>query len=210
MKRHEISETSSPDVGDALSVVALSSRRTGRFRAVLALGTVVGLGALATMAAFSDEATVTADLTAGTLDITVDGEQGEPVPYALSIPGSDAMVPGQTLHVPLEVANVGNVDAELSMSVDVDPDGSPQNATDDLRLAIAHTNGIACDAGVVTADATPYSADGPIGDAAFVDVALGGGEALDMCLAITLPASVSGTGGGSSDVELTFLADQAV
>lgn len=208
MKQHDGDQRLSVH-GDALSVTALTRSRRGRIRAVLALGTVLSLGTLATMAAFSDEATVTATLTAGTLDITVDGEEGQPVPYALAISGSGAMVPGDTLHVPLEIANVGTVDADLAMSVEVEGDGSSPNATDDLRLVIAHTTGDDCDATVVTADASPYSADGPLAAAAFSGVELDGGDAIDLCLAITLPSSVTGTGGGSSDVELTFLAEQA-
>src|SRR5690606_38875257 len=110
---------------------------------------------------------------------------------------------------PLEVANVGTVDAELSMSVAVTPDGTTDNATNDLRLTIAHTVGTACDAAVVAADPTPYVASGPVGDAAMAEVDLGGGDSIQLCLAVELPASVTGTGGGSSDVELAFLAEQA-
>ncbi|HLU43051.1 MAG TPA: TasA family protein [Microthrixaceae bacterium] len=184
-------------------------RRGRRVRAVLALGSVVGLGVVATSAAFSDRATVTAQLTAGTLDITVDGAQGNPVPYPLTFPGAEAIAPGQTVYAPLEVANVGTVDADLSMSTTVTPDGTPQNATDDLEMTVVHTAGSSCDAAVVAADPAPYVAPGPVADATFEDVPLAGGGALDLCFAVTLPASVTGTGGGGAEVVLELLAEQA-
>lgn len=186
-----------------------AGRRRGRIRAVLALGIVLGVGALSTTAAFSDTATVSAAFTAGTLDITVDGDEGNPTPYVLSFTGADAMAPGDTVYSPLNVANVGTVDAELSMTVAVTPDGSTPNATDDLTLVVAHTTGTACSSVVVAADTSPYSPAGPIADAELSSVALAGGADVDLCLAVTLPSSVTGTGGGASDVELRFVADQA-
>ena len=197
-----------PLPGDPSGEIELR-RRPGRIRALLAAGSVLGAGVIATSAAFSDSAEVTASFTAGTLDITVDEEQGNPTPYALTFTGADAMAPGETVHSPLRVANVGTVDAELSMAVAATPDGTTPNATDDLRLVVAHTTGTACDAGVVAADATPLVGDGPLGAAAFAEVELDGGAHQDLCLAVTLPASVTGTGGGATDVELSFTADQA-
>ena len=184
-------------------------RRPGRIRALLAAGTVLGAGVIATSAAFSDSAEVTASFTAGTLDLTVDGEEGNPTPYLLTFTGADALVPGRTVHSPLRVANVGTVDAELSMTVAATPDGSTTNVTDELRLVVAHTTGTACDAGVVAADAAPLVADGPLPAASFAEVELDGGAHRDLCLAVTLPASVTGIGGGATEVELSFVADQA-
>ena len=184
-------------------------RRPGRIRALLAAGSVLGLGVIATSAAFSDSAEVAASFTAGTLDLTVDGEEGNPTPYVLSFTGADAMVPGQTVHSPLRVSNVGTVDADLSMAVATTPDGSIPNATDDLRLVVASTTGTACDAGVVASDPAPLVADGTLGSATFTGVQLDGGAHRDLCLAVTLPASVTGTGGGATDLELAFTADQA-
>lgn len=194
---------------DLSTPVEVTGRRRGRVRALLAVGTVLGVGVLGTSAAFSDSATVEATFTAGTLDITVDDEQGNPTPYTVSFTGADAMAPGETVYSPLRVDNVGTVDAELSLTVTATPDATPSNATTSLRMTIVHTTGTACDAGVVTADASPYSADGPIGTRTFSDVELDGGDGVDLCLAVELPSSVTGTGGGASDVTLAFLATQA-
>jgi predicted ribosomally synthesized peptide with SipW-like signal peptide len=196
-------------VDDPANGVEFTRRRSGRRRSVLALGTLLGLGLLATTAAFSDSAEVTANFTAGTLDITVNDDDGAPTPYVLSFSGADAMVPGQTVHTPLTVANVGTVDADLSMSAEVEPDGSSPNATDSLRMVIAHTAGAVCDASVIAADTAPYSGDAPVSDASFDGVPLSGGQSIDLCIAVTLPGEVTGTGGGSSDVQLSFLAVQA-
>jgi len=194
--------------GDGSDAIELR-RRPGRIRALLAAGSVLGAGVIATSAAFSDSAEVTASFTAGTLDITVDGEEGNPTPYALTFTGADAMAPGETVHSPLRVTNVGTVDAELSLAVTATPDGTGPNATDDLRLVVARTAGAVCDAAVIAADAAPLVADGALGAATFTGVELDGGAHQDLCLAITLPASVTGTGGGATDVELAFTADQA-
>lgn len=188
--------------------VWVAERPRGRVRALLAVGCMLGLGAVGTSAAFSDTATVTAGFTAGTLDITVDGEEGNPTPYVMTFAGADAMAPGDTVHAALRVTNVGDVDAVLSMTVDVTADGTPQNATDDLQMAIAHTTGTSCDATVVAADAAPYSPAGPIGAAGIAATSLAGGTDLDLCFAVTLPSSVTGTGGGASDIVLAFLAEQ--
>jgi predicted ribosomally synthesized peptide with SipW-like signal peptide len=198
-----------PQTPIGLPACEVTRRRRGRLRSLLALGTVLGVGALGTSAAFSDSAEVTASFTAGTLDITVDDEQGDPVPYTLVFPGGDVIAPGGTVHAALEVANVGNVDALLSLAVAATFDGTPSNATTDLRMVVAHTTGTACDATVVSADLAPYSPDGPLGSAGFSGVALGGGDHVDLCFAVTLPLSVSGTGGGSTTVDLAFTAEQA-
>jgi predicted ribosomally synthesized peptide with SipW-like signal peptide len=187
----------------------VTRRRRGRWRSLLALGTVLGVGALGTSAAFSDSAAVTASFTAGTLDITVDGNHGHPVPYTLDFPGGDVIAPGETVHAALEVANIGNVDALLSLAVAATLDGSPSNATSDLRVVVAHATGNSCDATVVAADPTPYSPDGPLGSAGFSGVALDGGDHVDLCFAVTLPLSVTGTGGGSTTLDLAFTAEQA-
>lgn len=194
---------------DLSASIEVTHRRPGRVRALLALGTVLGIAVVGTTAAFSDSAAVAAEFTAGTLDITVDGQQGNPTPYVVSFVGADAMAPGDTVFAPLRVANVGSVDADLSLDVEATPDGTVPNVTTQLQLTIVHTTGTACNAGVVTADADPYIATGAIDGATFTGVDLDGGDGVDLCLAVELPASVTGTGGGASDVLLTFVADQA-
>ncbi len=174
-----------------------------------AVGGVVGLGAVLTSAAFSDSAEVTAGFTAGTLDITVDGEQGNPVPYELEFVGADRIAPGDVVYAPLEVANVGDVDADLSMSTTSTRDPLGPDTPDALLMTVVPTTGTACDAGVVAAATTPYASDVALGAAAFSDVALAGGDATDLCIAVSLPSSVVGTGGGTASVTFDLLAEQS-
>lgn len=186
-------------------------RRTwpDRARVALAVGGVLGLGAVLTSAAFSDSAEVNAGFTAGTLDITVDGDEGNPVPYDLVFAGADRITPGDVVYAPLEVANVGNVDAELSMSVTSTRDPLGPATPDSLRMTVVPTTGTACDADVVADAVSPYATDVPLGSAAFAGVALDGGDATDLCVAVSLPSSVVGTGGGTASVTFEFLAEQA-
>lgn len=207
--RPEQTTTSETIHAHAAAPFEVTRRRTGRLRGVLALGTVVGIGAVGTLAAFSDSATVSAGFTAGTLDIQVDGEEGNPTPYAVVFTGADAMAPGDTVYAPLRVSNVGTIDADLSLGTDVSLTPETPNATEDLSVTVAHTTGTDCDAAVIDADASPYVEDAAIDSATFSSVPLAGGADLDLCIAVTLPGSVTGTGGGASDLELEFLAEQA-
>ena len=180
-----------------------------RARMVLAVGGIVGLGAVLTSAAFSDSAEVTAGFTAGTLDITVDGEQGNPVPYELVFAGADRIAPGDVVYSPLEVANVGDVDAELSLTTTSTRDPLGPDTPDAQLLTMVPTVGTACDAGVVAAATSPYADDVPLDGASFTGVPLAGSDAVDLCIAVSLPSSVVGTGGGTAEVTFDVLAEQA-
>ncbi len=170
---------------------------------------VAGLGAVMTSAAFSDSAEVTAGFTAGTLDITVDGEQGNPVAYELVFAGADRIAPGDVVYAPLEVANVGDVDALLSMSTSSTRDPLGPDTPDELRMTVVPTTGDDCDADVVADAATPYATDVALGSAGFADVELDGGASTDLCIAVSLPSTVVGTGGGTAEVTFELLAEQA-
>ncbi len=180
-----------------------------RLRILLGVGGVLALGGILTSAAFSDSAEVTAGFTVGTLDITVDGEQGNPVPYELVVAGADRIAPGETVYSPLEVANIGDVDADLSLATSLELDPLGPDTPEELLMSVVPTTGTACDAGVVAGAVAPYAIDEPIGSVAFADVPLAGGDAVDLCIAVGLPDSVVGTGGGSATVTFDFVAEQA-
>lgn len=172
--------------------------------------TVVGLfgaGVLLTGAAFSDSAEVTAGFTAGTLDIVVNGDQGNPVPYELTFVGGDRIVPGQTVYAPLEVENVGDVDALLTMTASMVVDPGP-DTPEELTVAIVGTTGATCDAATVATPSVTYSPSGAIDSAAISATPLAGGGSLELCFAVELPDTVIGTGGGSSTATFDFVAEQ--
>jgi predicted ribosomally synthesized peptide with SipW-like signal peptide len=87
---------------------ALSSTRA---RALLTLGMVLGLGAMTTLAYWTDTATVTTgSFTSGTLNLKVDGNEGNPTAYSLTTFTAANLVPGESVAGSFAVQNTGNVD----------------------------------------------------------------------------------------------------
>lgn len=91
--------------------VRRSPRRSGRVRAVLSLGIVLGLGAVSTMAFWTDTATVsTGGFVAGTLDLRVDGaNEGKPAPYVANQLSALNLAPGESVAASFTVNNAGSV-----------------------------------------------------------------------------------------------------
>ncbi|MEN0072066.1 MAG: hypothetical protein AAGC63_13870 [Propionicimonas sp.] len=80
---------------------------------------VVGLlaaGAQASGADFNDLVQVGVDAKAGSLDINVDGEQGNPTPVTRALP-LDKMKPGDATSITLDVRNTGSLPAVVTASV---------------------------------------------------------------------------------------------
>lgn len=76
------------------------------------LGAVaLGLGGQGTHAYWADSDGVSGgSFTSGTLDLTVDGVQGNPTSYVKTNLALGAMVPGESVAAPLVLANAGGVD----------------------------------------------------------------------------------------------------
>lgn len=201
------SGTNIPD--DHGSALRTRSRRT---RAVLALGTVVGIGAALTSAAFSDRAEVTSTFTAGTLDISLDEtQQGNPTPYSVTFTGAGAMKPGDVVYDDLTVNNDGSLKAYVSMDAELVADtdnGENQDSTEALLVSIGvMSDGDTCDA-TFDFEAAPVE-DSPVANASITDLIDDGmeaGSSVDLCFAVELPDSGAdqGSGGGSADAIFTF------
>jgi predicted ribosomally synthesized peptide with SipW-like signal peptide len=86
-------------------------RRRGRVRALLTLGLAVGLGTVATLAYWSDQATwSTGPISSGTLDVTLDGNlAGQGGTYTQSSFTLSDMIPGESVASAVTVANGGSV-----------------------------------------------------------------------------------------------------
>lgn len=93
------------------------TRSTGRIRALLALGGVLGLGAVSTLASWTDDATATAQFTSGTIDLALDGAQGNPDPYKLTSLTVDDFKPGDSRAATLPVQNAGTLPFTYRMTV---------------------------------------------------------------------------------------------
>lgn len=84
--------------------------RSTPVRAVLSLGVVLGLGAVGTLAYWTDDATLTGGtFTAGTLDVKLDGSDNNPSGFATNFALSN-MQPGESKAVVVQVQNVGSLD----------------------------------------------------------------------------------------------------
>lgn len=179
-------------------------RPSGRLAlAVLALAgaVVVLMGGQGTFAFWTDEATVsTGSLSAGKLDLTVDGQQGRPSPYVKTDLALGAMVPGESVARIVTVANVG--DAPLTWVPQVSKGGG---------LGPALTVEMTVGTGVTVNNTTAYPRTGtctggtPIGAGA-TSAPLPKGESRQLCVKVTLPASTGnefqGATGGSVTLAL--------
>jgi predicted ribosomally synthesized peptide with SipW-like signal peptide len=86
-------------------------RRRGRIRALLTLGAALGLGAVGTLAYWSDQATLsTGPISSGILDLTLDGSlPGQGGTYTQSSFALSNMIPGESVASAVTVANGGSV-----------------------------------------------------------------------------------------------------
>ncbi|MBD8585032.1 hypothetical protein IFT90_10740 [Frigoribacterium sp. CFBP 8766] len=94
-----------------MSAATASSRAhrlsvSGKVRAVLALGTVLGLGTVATLAAFTDTVTATGSFSTGTLDLKLNDQD---VTTALTGLTMTAAKPGDSTYALLTVRNGGSL-----------------------------------------------------------------------------------------------------
>ncbi|AOW92869.1 hypothetical protein BFN03_09760 [Rhodococcus sp. WMMA185] len=85
-------------------------------RAVASLGIVFGLGAIGTLAAWSDTATATSGVfSTGSIDLQLDGEQGNPDAYAFATLTKENMSPGERVAAELPVENTGTTPFNYTM-----------------------------------------------------------------------------------------------
>lgn len=81
-----------------------------RTRALLTLGVVLGLGSVSTLAYWTDQATVnTGTFSSGTLNLKVNGDEGNPTPYAWTTFNASNLVPGESVAASFNVQNTGSV-----------------------------------------------------------------------------------------------------
>ncbi|MGO4201772.1 TasA family protein [Rhodococcus sp. TAF43] len=98
----------------------------GRVRAALSLGIVLGLGAVGTMAAWSDTATATSGVfSVASIDLQLNNNQGNPA-YAFTTLNKTDMMPGDSVQAALPIQNKGTAPFSYTMSA---------SATGDATLA---------------------------------------------------------------------------
>lgn len=188
--------------------------RSGKIRAVLALGTVVGLGTVFTLAAWSDTSVTSGTFSTGIVDITIDGVDNPPSVTSLSLTNAK---PGDVTYAPLTVANEGTIDFTYTMAPAITtPSTSTPLLESVLTLSVVHVaNAGACAAAAFTA---PAAGDQLIYPARALNVttatsarplaATTGSEVL--CFRVELPSSASNlVQDQSTTVSFTFVGTQS-
>jgi predicted ribosomally synthesized peptide with SipW-like signal peptide len=96
----------------------VSAERSVRLRALLSAGMVLGLGAVGTLAAWTDESTATATFSAGTLDLKLrtlpDGTLADSV--AMTALNMTAMYPGVSQAAMVSVSNSGTTPLSYTLA----------------------------------------------------------------------------------------------
>lgn len=178
-----------------------------RVRAALALGILLGVGAVNTSAYWTDRAELRGGiLTAGTLDIKlgVPAVDNNPPQFRADL-AMDDMVPGSRKDAVVRVSNAGTVPLVFSVSGTATNNGpGADQMGSSLRLAVyPSSSGGTCTGTPLATDVVPTGrvlADQP---------ELGDGDIRDLCVRATLPDDAdAAVQGQSTQVTLTFHAKQ--
>lgn len=193
---------------------AVRHRRWVQVRAVLAGGLVLGIGAAATVAAWTDEEHTSATLTAGTFSIVgaTDGvtfadhptAPGATLTFAVS---PTAMVPGAVVYALYSVKTAPtSVAGSVQLTADA-ANGSGLGAY--LTYGVTAIAGTTCSVATF-AEGTSVVTPGSVptaGGAAAQAVVAGGASVVNYCFAVTLPSATGNDAQGTTvNLQYTFAA----
>lgn len=182
----------------------LSAVHSGKVKAVLAGGLVLGVGAAVTLASWTDQAYVDATFGTSSFNIQVDTQGGGEAwveadteaaasDLVFSV-GVEALVPGGTVYAPvsLQTDPSGSVAGTVTLEGARPGSGADQALFDALTYTVTELEqGATCADGAV--GGTPLVAgrltDGSAPDA--IALAADGGDRADLCFAVTLPPEAS-------------------
>lgn len=175
-----------------------------RLRALLSLGIVAGFGAVGTLAAWSDDATATAQFTAGTINLTLNGDPDDAV--ELTSLSMSNMYPGSSKAAALTVGNDGTLPFSYNVKTTAAGNASLGSA---LIVAIAP--------GEATADgASCVGTALPAASASLSGTSLSAARPLipkaneRLCIKVTLPSTAdTALQGTTTTATFTFTATQA-
>ena len=187
--------------------------RSTRARALLSIGIVLGFGAVGTLAAWTDQATVTGGtFTAGTLDLQVNDSQSNPSNFTsqLTFPN---MVPGSSVAAMLAVQNK-SVGAKLTYTM---TGGATNTLGTALHLQVFTGGSASNSAGVGTCSGTQIVADVAFANAnttSIIGTARGPLAAStgveNLCFRVELPSTASSTLQGGTSVATFILTATSV
>lgn len=180
------------------------SRRFNRLRAVLAGGLVLGVGATATLAAWTDEEFAGGSFAAGTFSI-VGSTNGTNFSDHPAAPGAslvfaltpDAMVPGTTVYALYSVKT-----APTSVAGSVQLTANPANGSGlgaYLSYGVNTIAGTSCNASTFAAGSAVVGTGSSLtaGAAGGITMAAAGASTINYCFAVTLPASAPNAAQGT-------------
>lgn len=185
------------------------SANSGRTRAILSLGIVLGLGAVSTMASWSDSATVAGgSFTTGTLDIKVGDPAIDNNPPKFKTDFTMAnMIPGNSKDAVLKIRNNGTVPFTYAANATATNNGV---GSDQLGSALILTAYGTNSAGACTGP--PISTPTTLATSATFSLtrpALQSNQTEDLCFRATLPATAStALQGKNSVITLNITANQ--
>ncbi len=183
-------------------------RRTGRIRALLALGVVLGLGSVTTGAYWTDDATITGiTISSGKLDLKVDGLDNVTGYTSLNI---SSMVPGQSVAAVLTVSNAGSVPfTYTATSSATNPD--TKNLAGALTMKVTGATSVTGASPTATCGGATLPGTGSTlnGDLLTTQRTIAPGSNEKLCLQVTLPtAATSSVQDATTAVSLQLTAVQ--
>lgn len=184
--------------------------RTGRARAFMAMGVVVGLGAITTTALWTDSASVAGTtISTGTLDLKVDGQDSVTGYTSLNITN---MVPGGSVAAVLTIANAGNVPFTYVASSAATNTPVAKDLAAALQVKVTGATSVTGAATpTATCGGTTLAGTGTALNTGLVTTArpLAAGTNEKICVQVTLPSTAANAlQGASTSVTLQFDATQ--
>lgn len=169
-------------------------RLTGskKFRYTVATLGVFTLGGTAASALWTDNAEMSQTITAGTVDITLDGAEGNPSPYPIALPLSQ-FAPGSTTNATVSLKNAGTLGVTVTMAT------TTTGGVDGLATAL--------DTVITNAPGAGFT--GKLDKAALTTFTVAPGATVPVNVEVTAPTDLANTFQGLSDtVTFTFTATQ--
>ncbi len=179
-------------------------RRSGRIRALLSLGMVLGLGATGTFAYWTDDVTVSGTtFTAGTIDLRVNNSDAVTGYTALNI---SAMVPGNSTAGILTIKNNGTAPLKYTAAATAsNADGKGLGAA--LVVKVTADSSVTATPPTATCAGAALLGSGTALNASLVPTGrlLAAGASETICIQVTLPVSaVTALQGATTSVGFTF------
>ena len=165
--------------------------RSGRVRAVLALGTVLGLGTALTLATWTDSGQAAGTFSTGSVDIKLDGVNTLPTIASLALTNAK---PGDVTYAPLAVTNAGTLNFTYVMAPSITTASTSSPLLESVLLVtVKAVPGTTCNATTFGASSDTRIAERALNvTTATSAVALTAGTGVDhLCFKVELPSAAS-------------------